>query len=102
MGGLLRVADAARADGRAAEAASALSALLQHHASDPRAPMAAFSLARLRLDVLGQPEAALEAINLALRLGLPPSIRGGRPRAVSRRWRGAVTPRRPGWPRRPS
>lgn len=75
VGGLLRVADAARADGRAAEAASALSALLQHHASDPRAPMAAFSLARLRLDVLGQPEAALEAINLALRLGLPPSIR---------------------------
>lgn len=75
VGELLRVADTARADGRAAEAASALSALLQHHASDPRAPMAAFSLARLRLDVLGQPEAALEAINLALRLGLPPSIR---------------------------
>lgn len=75
VGELLRVADTARADGRAAEAASALSALLQHHASDPRAPMAAFSLARLRLDVLGQPEAGLEAINLALRLGLPPSIR---------------------------
>ena len=57
---LLAAVDAARLNGRAAEGAAILRRVLREHATDQRAPLAAFTLGRLLLMELGQPrEAAL-------------------------------------------
>lgn len=71
---LLASADAARAAGRPREAADHLAALVAEHRGDRRAPLAAFTLARLQLDVLGEPAAALETLEHAIVLGLPAPV----------------------------
>lgn len=71
---LLASADAARAEGRPREAAEHLAAILREHPDDRRAALAAFTLARLELDVLDRPDAALDALERALALGLPAAI----------------------------
>jgi transmembrane sensor len=74
MGGdvdaLLLLADIARLSGHAGEASAPLSRIVTHHASDPRAALAAFTLGRLELDSLGQPARAAGSFQRALDLGL--------------------------------
>lgn len=71
---LFQLSDDARTAGRPAEAARALERLLQLHARDPRASLAALTLARVRLDALGQPQAAVRALHRALALRLPQAL----------------------------
>jgi transmembrane sensor len=72
---LLARADAARADGRPWDAASALRRFVRERQDDPRAAIIAFTLARVELDELDHPRAAARACELALRLGLPGDVR---------------------------
>lgn len=58
---LLSAADAARLAGHPDEGAAALRRLLQDHRSDPRAPLAAFTLGRVLLMELGRPREAAAA-----------------------------------------
>lgn len=66
-GELLRAADAARRSSRHTEAIERLEAVIAHHADDPRAPLAAFTLGRVLLD-LGRAEEAAGAFARARRL----------------------------------
>ena len=59
---LLQTANDARLAGRPREAAAAFDALRRHYRGDPRAGLAAFELGRLRLDALGDPGGAAEAL----------------------------------------
>ncbi len=59
---LLQQADDARLAGRAREAASSFDALRRQYRTNPRAGLAAFELGRLRLDSLGDPRGAAEAL----------------------------------------
>ena len=63
---LLSRAEAARATGRPREAAAALDALRTRHRKDPRAALAAYELGRLRLETLGDPSGAAEALGDAI------------------------------------
>ena len=65
---LLARAEAARAANDPRGAARLFDALRARHRSDPRAGLAAFELGRLRLDRLGDPRGAAEALNDALSL----------------------------------
>jgi len=58
---LLAAADAARLQGRAQDGAALLRRILNEHRSDPRAPLAAFTLGRVLLMELGQPRHAAAA-----------------------------------------
>jgi transmembrane sensor len=58
---LLAAADAARLQGRAQEGAALLRRIVKDHRSDPRAPLAAFTLGRVLLMELGQPGQAAAA-----------------------------------------
>ncbi|HMF40704.1 MAG TPA: FecR family protein [Polyangia bacterium] len=58
---LMADADRARLAGRFEEGAALLSRLVREHPTDPRAPLAAFSLGRLLLGELGHPEGAARA-----------------------------------------
>jgi transmembrane sensor len=58
---LLAAADAARLQGRAQEGAALLRRIVNNHRSDPRAPLAAFTLGRVLLMELGQPRQAASA-----------------------------------------
>jgi len=60
-GDLLRAMDLARSRGNPAEAVQLLQAFLRDHASDPRAPLAAFTLGRVHLTQLGEPLQAAQA-----------------------------------------
>ena len=62
-------AQRARADGRASDAARAFDRLRRSYPRDPRAALSAFELGRLRLDVLGDPRGAEEALRDAMALG---------------------------------
>jgi transmembrane sensor len=66
---LLQLANEARVAGRVKDAATAFDTLRRRYRKDPRAGLAAFELGRLRLDSLGDPlgavEALLDAISLA-------------------------------------
>jgi hypothetical protein len=66
---LLQLANEARIAGRVKDAATAFDTLRRRYRKDPRAGLAAFELGRLRLDSLGDPlgavEALLDAISLA-------------------------------------
>lgn len=66
---LLAQAQAARAAGRTAEAERLLDALRKRHRTDPRAPLAALELGRLRLDGKGDAKGAEEAFRDAIALG---------------------------------
>ena len=58
---LLLSADVSRLSHHPAEAVPPLQQVLARHASDPRAPLAAFTLGRVLLDELGQPAQAADA-----------------------------------------
>lgn len=62
-------AQRARAQGRLQDAARSLDRLRRTFRSDPRASIAAFELGRLRLDALGDPRGAEEALRDAVTLG---------------------------------
>jgi len=72
---LLALADVARLSGHPAEAVAPLERILVDFASDAHAPLAAFALGRLELDSLGRPQAAAQALEQALALGIPRSLR---------------------------
>jgi transmembrane sensor len=65
---LLQTANEARLAGHPKDAAAAFDALRRRFRSDPRAGLAAFELGRLRLDSLGDPAGAVEALNDAVAL----------------------------------
>jgi len=67
--GLFDEAQRDRAEGRAEEAAQAFDRLRRSFRHDPHAPLAAFELGRLRLDVLGDPRGAEEAFRDTIALG---------------------------------
>jgi transmembrane sensor len=71
---LLLLADVARLSGHPREAVAPLERIASEHASDPRAALAAFTLATLRLDHLKQPRLAAESMTRALELGLPRAL----------------------------
>lgn len=58
---LLLLADVARLSHHPADAVAPLSRLLREHATDPRAPLAAFTLGRVLLDELGRPREAAQS-----------------------------------------
>jgi tetratricopeptide (TPR) repeat protein len=62
-------AQRARAEGRSADAARAFDRLRRTYPRDARAALAAFELGRLRLDALGDPRGAEEALRDAIALG---------------------------------
>jgi transmembrane sensor len=65
---LLLAADAARLSGHPSEALPYLRRLLDKHARDQRAPLAAFTLGRILLSQLGRPTEAADAFLLTRRL----------------------------------
>ncbi len=67
--GLFDEAQRARADGRPYDAARAFDRLRRSYPQDPRAALSAFELGRLRLDALGDPRGAEEALRDAIALG---------------------------------
>jgi transmembrane sensor len=71
---LLTLADVARLSGHPADAVVPLTRVMQEHADDPRAPLAAFTLGRVSLDALGRPAQAAAAFRRAIELGLPQSL----------------------------
>lgn len=64
-GDLLLLADVARLSRHPAAAVPPLVRLLREHGSDPRAPLAAFTLGRVQLDDLGRPREAAESFRRA-------------------------------------
>jgi transmembrane sensor len=72
---LLALADVARLSGHPAEAVAPLERILADFAEDAQAPLAAFALGRLEMDALGRPARAVSALNQALALGIPRSLR---------------------------
>lgn len=65
---LLETAQKAKAEGKLADAARAFDTIRRKFRGDPRAGLAAFELGRLRLDALGDPRGAEEALRDALTL----------------------------------
>ncbi len=72
---LLVLADVARLSGHATEAVVPLERILRDFPGDPQAPLAALALGRLELDTLDRPAKAAVALNRALSLGVPRSLR---------------------------
>jgi len=72
---LLVLADVARLSGHGEEAVSPLERILRRFPSDPQAPLAALALGRLDLDTLHRPADAAVALERALALGVPASLR---------------------------
>jgi transmembrane sensor len=71
---LLSLADVARFSNHPQDAVSPLSRVISAHRSDPRAPLAAFTLGRVELDSLNEPGRAADAFSSAIELGLPRSL----------------------------
>jgi transmembrane sensor len=71
---LLMLADVARLSAHGAEAVAPLTNVLNDHARDARAGVAAFTLGRLELDTLGHPARAATAFARAIALGLPDGL----------------------------
>jgi transmembrane sensor len=72
---LLALADVARLSGHPRQAVAPLERILSGFAHDPQAPLAAFALGRLQLDALDQPRRAATALERALALGVPKSLK---------------------------
>jgi transmembrane sensor len=72
---LFLLADVARLSGHAADAVAPLERILSHFPGDPQASLAALALGRLELDDLHRPAEAAVALNQALDLGVPRSLR---------------------------
>jgi transmembrane sensor len=62
-------AQRAQAEGRTVDAARTFDRIRRIYPRDPRAALAAFELGRLRLDTLGDPRGAEEALRDAIALG---------------------------------
>ena len=71
---LLLAADVARLGGQPDRAVGPLSRIISAHASDSRAPLAAFTLGRTLLDQLGRPRQAAKAFATAQRLDTTGSL----------------------------
>lgn len=71
---LLALADVARRSGHPARAVEPLELLLRRYPDDADAALGAFTLGRLWADALGEPAAAAEAFELALRSRLPSTL----------------------------
>jgi transmembrane sensor len=71
---LLLAADVARLGGQPDRAVAPLSRIIAAHASDSRAPLAAFTLGRTLLDQLGRPRQAAKAFSTAQRLDTTGSL----------------------------
>ena len=72
---LLALADVARLSGHPVEAVAPLERIVSDFAHDPQAPLAAFALGRLELDAVDSPRAAAAALERALELCVPRSLR---------------------------
>jgi len=72
---LFALADTARLSGHPAEALEPLRRIVEHHASDRRAGVAAFTLARLELESFGRRGESRRWLERALELGLGGSLR---------------------------
>jgi transmembrane sensor len=72
---LLVLADVARLSGHGEEAVPPLERILRRFPSDAQAPLAALALGRLDLDTLHRPADAAVALERALALGVPASLR---------------------------
>lgn len=72
---LLALADVARLSGHPAEAIGPLQRVIDGHAGDARAGLAAFTLGRVALDSVGRPALAASAFARALALGVPGALR---------------------------
>lgn len=72
---LFLLADVARLSGHAADAVVPLERILSRFPHDPQASLAALALGRLELDDLNRPTEAAGALNRALELGVPKSLR---------------------------
>jgi len=72
---LLALADAARLGGHPRQAVGPLERIVEGHSGDRRAAVAAFTLGRLRVDVLGDPGQGAEAFSKVLVLGAPAALR---------------------------
>lgn len=85
---LFVLADVARLSGHPGEAVGPLERIVREHAGDGRAALAALTLARLRLDSLGQAGRAAADFETALALGLPAALQDdAMGRAVEARFR---------------
>jgi transmembrane sensor len=73
-------------------AAQVLGRALREHAGDPRAALAAFTLARLREQSLRDPRGAAEAYAQALALGLSPTLAQSARAHLARAWLAAGAP----------
>jgi transmembrane sensor len=71
---LMMLADVARLSAHGADAVVPLSHVVDEHAADARAAVAAFTLGRLQLDTLNHPGQAAKAFARAIALGLPGSL----------------------------
>lgn len=71
---LLARADAARLAGKPADALAPLRTIVERHADDPRAALAALTLGRVELGELGSPGVAAPDLKRAIALGLPPAL----------------------------
>ncbi len=72
---LLLLADVARLSGHPRDAVAPLQRILDTYPRDAQAPLAAFALGRLDLDALDAPAQAARALDRALSLGLPQTLR---------------------------
>jgi transmembrane sensor len=68
---LFALADVARLSGHPADAVEPLERVVAEYPSDPRAPLAAFTIGRVELESLAAPGAAARAFEQALALGIP-------------------------------
>ncbi len=68
---LFALADVARLSGHPPDAVEPLERVVAEYASDPRAPLAAFTIGRVELESLAAPGAAARAFEQALALGIP-------------------------------
>ena len=71
---LLALGDVARLSGHPREAVAPLTRVMNEHGSDARAGVAAFTLGRIQLDTLGQPDVAAAAFARSIELGLPAGL----------------------------
>lgn len=72
---LFQLADAARLSGHPREAVSPLSRIVDEFPQTRLAAVAAFTLGRIQIESLAQPERAARSFERALELDLPPSLR---------------------------
>jgi transmembrane sensor len=68
---LLELADVARLSGHPREAVAPLESVIEQHAADTRASLAAFTLGRVQMESLRAPMAAARAFEKAIALGVP-------------------------------